>query len=171
MISQKEMLEHFLPLMETQGKRYKKKSLIRAKKAEPGLVVVTRTSDGIETKNTAEKGDWLVENQTSAKESYLIKADTFEKKYSLMDSLGNGWGCYRPKGKISAMKVSALDLENFGAHDVLEFQAPWKESIVLKPGDFLVISLEKSEIYRVAKKEFLETYEEIEHDAKRHTKR
>lgn len=161
MISQKEMLENFLPLMETQGKRYKKNSLIRAKKAEPGTVVVTKTSDGIETKNTAEKGDWLVENQTSAKESYLIKVDTFEKKYSLLHSLGQGWGCYQPKGEILAMKVSAQDLEYLGAKEILEFQAPWKESIVLKPDDFLVISLEKSEIYRVAKKEFQETYEII----------
>jgi hypothetical protein len=161
MITQKEMLNHFLPLMESQGKRFKKKSLIRAKKAEPGMAVVTRTSDGIETRNTAEKGDWLVENQTSAKESYLIKADTFEKKYTMMDSLGNGWGCYRPKGEIYAMKVSAADLNDFSTEGLMEFQAPWKESIVVKPGDYLVISLEKSEIYRVAKKEFLETYEEI----------
>lgn len=161
MVSQKEMLEHFLPLMETQGKRFKKKSLIRAKKAEPGLVVVTRTSDGIETKNTAEKGDWLVENQTSAKESYLIKADVFEQKYTLLDSLGKGWGCYRPKGEVYAIQVSAKDLEKLGLLDKMEFQAPWKESIVVKPGDYLVISLEKSEIYRVAKKEFVETYEEI----------
>ena len=159
MISQKEMLAHFLPKMETQGKRYKKKSLILAKKAESGLVVITRTSDGIETKNTAEKGDWLVENQTSAKESYLIKAETFEKKYTLMDSLGNGWGCYRPKGEIIAMIVSEDDIKNLGGGENFEFQAPWKESIVLKPGDYLVASLEKSEIYRVAKKEFQETYE------------
>ncbi|HSF55442.1 MAG TPA: hypothetical protein VLA71_16930 [Algoriphagus sp.] len=162
MITQKEMLAHFLPLMEKQGKRYKKKSLIRAKKAEPGLEVVTRTSDGFETKNTAEKGDWLVENQTSAKESYLIKAETFEKKYALMDSLGNGWGCYRPVGEIYALKVSAEDLEFFGDKALKEFQAPWKESIVVKPGDYLVISLDQSEIYRVAKKEFTETYEEIQ---------
>lgn len=155
------MLNHFLPLMETLGKRFKKKSLIRAKKAELGTVVITKTSDGFETKNTAEKGDWLVENQTSAKESYLIKAETFDKKYTLLHSLGNGWGCYQPKGEIFAMKVSSQDLENLGAKEILEFQAPWKESIVLKPGDFLVISLEKSEIYRVAQKEFAETYEAI----------
>lgn len=161
MITQKEMLEHFLPRIETQGKRYKKKSLIRAKKAEPGLVVVTKTSDGIETQNTAEKGDWLVENQTSVNERYLIKADTFEKKYTLLHSLGNGWGCYQPKGEVFGMKVSAQELANLGAEKILEFQAPWKESIVLKPDDYLVISLEKSEIYRVAKKEFLETYEVI----------
>lgn len=155
------MLDYFVPLMHRQGKRFKKKSLIRAKKAEVGLVVVTRTSDGIETKNTAEKGDWLVENQTSAHESYLIKPDIFEKKYDLKHSLGNGWGCYCPKGEIVAMRISELDFENFGEKNVMEFQAPWKESIVVKPGDFLVISLEKSEIYRVAQKEFVETYEEI----------
>lgn len=161
MITQKEMLEHFLPQIESHGKRYKKKSLIRAKKAERGLVVVTLTSDGVETKNTAEEGDWLVENQTSAYEKYLIKADVFEKKYTLKDSLGNGWGSYRPKGEIYAMNVTESDLAKFGADTKMEFQAPWKESIIVKPGDFLVISLEKSEIYRVAKKEFLETYEEI----------
>jgi hypothetical protein len=161
MITQKEMLEHFLPLIETQGRRYKKKSLIRAKKAEAGQIVVTITSDGIETKNTAEKGDWLIENQTSAHESYLVRDDVFGKKYTLMHSLGRGWGCYRPKGEIIAIKVSAQDLEDLGSKEILEFEAPWRESIVLKPDDFLVISLEKSEIYRIAKKEFQETYETI----------
>ncbi len=155
------MLDHFLPLMKSQGRRYKKRSLVRAKKAEPGLHVITTTSDGFETQNTAEKGDWLVENQTSAHERYLIKAETFEKKYTLMDSLGNGWGCYRPKGEILALEVSAPYLEKLGGKDSLEFQAPWKESIIVKPGDFLVIPLDNLEIYRIAKKEFGETYEEI----------
>lgn len=161
MLSQVDMLSHFIPLMEAQGKRFRKKSLVRAKKAKPGLVVVTVTSDGIETKNTAEEGDWLVENQTSAKESYLIKADTFELKYTLLNSLGNGWGCYRPVGEIYAYKVDAADLESLGARDVLEFQAPWKESIIFKSGDFLVVPLNKTEIYRIARKEFAETYEEV----------
>ena len=161
MISQQEMLAHFVPLMEAGGKRYRKKSLIRAKRAEPGLQVITTTSDGFETKNTATKGDWLVENQTSAKESYLIKAEIFKKKYILLHSLGNGWGCYRPIGEIFAYTVSTDDLAKFGVTEIMEFQAPWKESIVVKPGDFLVAPVDKSEIYRVARKEFLETYEEI----------
>ncbi len=161
MISQDDILAHFLPLMEAHGKRFRKKSLIRAKKASPGLVVVTVTSDGIETKNTAEKGDWLVENQTSVKESYLIKDETFKKKYILLHSLGEGWGCYRPIGEIYAYSVSEGDLRKFGAAGIMEFQAPWKESIVVKVGDFLVAPTDKSEIYRVARKEFGETYEEI----------
>lgn len=161
MLTQKEMLTHFLPQMESQGKRFKKSSLVRAMKAEPGLHVVTLTSDGFETQNTAEKGDWLVENQTSAKERYLVKSETFEKKYTLMDSLGNGWGCYRPKGEIYALEISNSDLEKVNAVDSLEFQAPWKESVVVKQGDFLVVPIEKNEIYRIARKEFIQTYEEI----------
>jgi hypothetical protein len=169
MRTQKEMLAHFLPQLIKQGKRFKKRSLVRAKKAEPGLHVITVTSDGFETQNTAEKGDWLVENQTSAKERYLVKAETFEKKYTLLDSLGNGWGCYRPKGEIYAMEISKPDLEKFGKNDSLEFQAPWKESVVVKEGDFLVVPLEKNEIYRIARKEFSQTYEEIEPGSKHRT--
>jgi hypothetical protein len=161
MLTQKEMLDYFLPKLNLEGKRYKKKSLIKAKKANPGLEVVTMTSDGVETKNIASSGDWLVENQTSAQEKYLVKSEVFEKKYDLLHSLEDGWGCYRPKGEISALKVSSSDIQNLGSKNHLEFEAPWKESIVVKPGDFLVISLENSEIYRIALKEFTQTYEEI----------
>ncbi|MEB2784007.1 hypothetical protein [Algoriphagus persicinus] len=161
MITQKEMLAHFLPILEKSGKRYKKKTMVRAKKAQPGLVVVTKTSDGDETKNTAEPGDWLVENQTSSSEQYLVKAETFLKKYSLVQSLEKGWGCYQPKGETSGLRVNELHLEALGATKVLEFQAPWKDTMIVKPGDMLVVPPEKDEIYRIAKKEFGETYVEI----------
>jgi hypothetical protein len=62
---------------------------------------------------------------------------------------------------VCAYHVSQEDLEKFGKKEVMEFQAPWKESIVVKQGDFLIIPMDKSEIYRVAQKEFFETYEEI----------
>ncbi len=58
MITQQEMLNHFLPILEEKGSIYQKKSLIKAKKAVPGVVIITRTNDGDETKNKAEKGDW-----------------------------------------------------------------------------------------------------------------
>jgi hypothetical protein len=161
MVTQKEMLAHFLPRMEAEGKRFKKKSLVRARKAEAGLKVITRTSDGRETQNTAAKGDWLVENQTSVQESYLVKAETFEKKYTLLHALGDGWGCFRPKGEIFALEISKADLMDFGVEKELEFEAPWKETTLVKPGDFLVVPLDKGEIYRIARKEFSETYELI----------
>lgn len=161
MITQKDMLDHFLPLIENNGKRYKKKSMVRAKKAAPGLLVVTKTSDGEETKNIAEAGDWLVENQTSTNELYLIKAETFKKKYTLVQALEHGWGCYQPKGEILGIMVDEVHLNSFNASKVMEFQAPWRDTMVVKPGDMLVVPLDKDEIYRIAKKEFGETYVEI----------
>ena len=155
------MLSHFLPLLEQSGRKYKKKSLVRAKKAEPGLLVVTKTSDGDETQNTADAGDWLVENQTSTNELYLVKASTFKKKYTLIQSLEKGWGSYQPKGEVLGLKVSESQLEALGAKKVLEFQAPWKATMIVKTGDMLVVPPEKDEIYRIAKKEFGETYVEI----------
>ncbi len=102
-----------------------------------------------------------VENQTSTNELYLVKAETFKKKYSLVQSLEQGWGCYQPKGEISGLIVGKDHLEAFGATSVMEFQAPWKDTMIVKPGDMLVVPPEKDEIYRIAKKEFGETYVEI----------
>jgi len=152
------MLAHFCPILDKIGKRYKKKSLIRAKKAIPGELIVTKTSDGTETQNTASAGDWLVENQTSSAELYLVKKETFMKKYTLVQALERGWGCYVPKGEIIGYQISNEDLAHFNTEDVLEFQAPWKDTMIIRNGDFLVVPLEKNEIYRIAQKEFKETY-------------
>jgi len=161
MITQTEMLAHFCPILEKEGKRYKKKSLIRAKKATPGIEIVTKTSDGRETKSTASEGDWLVENQTSSSELYLVKAETFTKKYQLVQSLERGWGAYQPKGEVLGYQLKNEDLDFFKVSNVLEFQAPWKDTMVVKEGDFLVVPPEQDEIYRIAKKEFGETYVRI----------
>ena len=161
MITQQEMLANFLPILEKSGKHYKKKSMVRAKKAVPGLVVVTKTSDGEETKNTAEAGDWLVENQTSTNELYLVKSETFKKKYTLVQALEKGWGCYQPKGEILGIVVENDHLKSFNVSSVMEFQAPWRDTMIVKTGDMLVVPLDKDEIYRIAKKEFGETYVEI----------
>ena len=161
MISQQEMLKHFLPILENKGVTYQKKSLIKAKKAVPGTLIITRTNDGDETKNTAKAGDWLVENQTSSSEQYLVKPEVFEKKYKLIQSLEKGWGCYQPIGKITAIEINAEDLAFFGKTDCMEFEAPWNELTLLRVNDFLVTPPEKNEIYRIAKKEFFETYEKV----------
>jgi len=161
MLTQKEMLSHFLPLFEKGGKKYRKMSLIKAKKAVPGSIILTRTSDGIETKNTAEAGDMLVQNQTSSEEEYLVRAETFELKYQMVDSLGNGWACYKPTGIMIGYELSEADLMFFQETDRLEFETPWKDSMSVRKGDFLVVPVAQNEIYRVARKEFLETYQAV----------
>jgi hypothetical protein len=161
MVTQQNMLDYFLPIFEEKGKNYRKKSLIRAKKAKLGLFVVTKTSDGIETRNTAESGDWLVENQTSSEEQYLVKSDIFESKYEMVESLGNGWACYKPKGVMKAYEFEESDLKLFGVIQRLEFQAPWKDTMFVRVGDYLIIPPGNEEIYRVARKEFSETYQKV----------
>lgn len=161
MVTQKEMLAHFLPLLKAGGKRYVKKSLVRAKKATPGLEIVTKTSDGEETTNIASEGDWLVENQTSSNELYLVRSDTFRKKYRLEQSLEKGWGSYQPKGEAMGLKVQQEHLSGLTDSEVLNFEAPWKDSMICRVGDFLVVPPEENEIYRVARKEFEETYQLI----------
>ena len=39
--------------------------------------------------------------------------------------------------------------------------APWGERMVVKSGDYLVAPMNYSEVYRVAEKEFFETYREV----------
>ncbi|MCR9084442.1 MAG: hypothetical protein NXH89_18575 [Cyclobacteriaceae bacterium] len=160
-VTQKEMLEYFIPRIEEKGKTYEKKTLVTAKKAKPGEKVITRTSDGVETQNTAKEGDFLVENQTSSGEQYLVGKEIFESKYRIHQSLSKGWASYHPIGKINAIEVNAQDLEHFKSDEELTFTAPWGESMVVKEGDFLVCPLDFSEIYRIAKKEFGETYKAI----------
>ncbi len=161
MMTQRELLDFFSPRIEKDFTRFKKKSLIKARKAQDGQEIVTYTSDGIETKNTAAQGDWLVENQTSVKERYLVKSETFEKKYTLKNSLGDGWGCYQPQGFVYGIEVSEDLLRQLGAQSQLEFKAPWKESMIVKVGDFLIIPEDLNEIYRIARKEFAETYQQV----------
>lgn len=161
MVSQQDMLVHFLPIFEKSGEKYRKISLIRAKRATPGEVIYTKTSDGIETKNTASAGDMLVQNQTSSQEEYLVKAETFELKYRMVDSLGNGWACYKPKGIMMAYELLESDLNAFGTSERIEFATPWKDTMFVRKGDFLVMPADKNEIYRVARKEFLETYQKV----------
>jgi hypothetical protein len=57
--------------------------------------------------------------------------------------------------------VSNVDFEFFGELEILEFVAPWGESMIVKPGDYLVTPPEKNEIYRIAQKEFEETYKQL----------
>jgi hypothetical protein len=161
MITQQKMLDYFLPVFKSKGKNFRKKSLIKAKKATPGLLVITKTSDGVETRNIAEEGDWLVENQTSSEEKYLVKPDIFESKYEMVDSLGDGWACYKPKGIMRGYEFEASDLRHFDINDRLEFQAPWKDTMFVRIGDYLIIPPGEQEIYRVARKEFMETYQEV----------
>ena len=151
-MNQKDAYEFFTPLIEFSGKIYKKTSPVYAYLAEPGEYIETWTADGLETTNYAKKGDFIVQNlQTEYLESYIIDNITFFERYGLLYFSGYEAICF-PKGKVKATIYHGEDTE---------FVAKWGRLMSLKTGDYIVSPCPKlNEVYRIARKEFLETYEE-----------
>lgn len=132
---------------------------VLAKKAEGGEVVETVTGDGWETTNEAEPGDYIVQNQTEAGEQYVVPEEDFFKKYELVDEYQpGGFSEYHPIGKIIALELTPKRLERLGLPREFVFSTDWGEDMVAKAGDFLGGPTDFSEVYRLARKEFFETY-------------
>ncbi len=153
MLSQKKLCDIIIPILEEKGLCCKKTAIIKARQARSGECIITITQDGMETINYAKTGDWVVENQTGAKEKYILSSTAFETKYKTTEN-SEGWNTYSPIGKVIAIEYS----EDLLDVSIENFEAPWGTPMSLKNGDFLVAPLDKSEVYRVAKKEFEETY-------------
>ena len=150
MITQAEMMKKFLPLIEEKGSTYEKTTEVQARIAKEGEVIETITSDGKETQNTAQKGDWVIRNGTGAKEEYIISGEKLRKRYHVRSLPKNGWYTFKAKGECKALEYDGEDIE---------FMASWNEPMPLKFGDFIVTPLpDKNEVYRIAAKEFNETY-------------
>jgi hypothetical protein len=105
--------------------------------------VVTVTTDGKETQNTAEVGDIIFSGATG--ENYVIKAAKLPKLYT-----GNVGDDIYPEQ--SPRQVALYTGEP------VTFKAPWGEDMVIKPGDYLVKDPANTGYYRIAKVEFEKTY-------------
>lgn len=133
------------------GELYKKFGLVHAVIASGGEYIETWTADGLETTNTASKGDFIVRNlQTQWQEIYIVPSFVFYDRYDLLYRTECG-AIFKPKGMILAVMYNGKDRKFF---------APWGTLMQLKTGDYLVTSYpECNGIYRIAAKEFHETYE------------
>ena len=141
--------------IEKEGAIFKKFAKVLAVPAKKGQKVITMTSDGKETENVAKDGDYLITNiETEAKEQYLINDKTFKTRYIPTSDIN----VYEPTGECIAVKISKAFLEKFNLKQTFKFLAPWGENMVAKKGDFLCINPETKEVYRIAKKEFYQTY-------------
>jgi hypothetical protein len=159
MYSQHEIKQMVLPLLKSEGKFYRKFKRVLARKAKETEVIVTVTGDGVETTNQAKKGDYIVKNQTDAGEEYVMSPSKFEDRYQYGKPLKSGYGEYEPKGRITALEVNEFFLEKFKLDREFYFEAAWGSKMEVKEKDFLVCPLDGDEIYRIARKEFFETYE------------
>ena len=169
------MLAMFRPLLESEGSIFEKTQNVFAKKVEAPEVVTTQTDDGPETVNTAQVGDYLVKNQTEAGEVYVLKAEKFAERYEPLESEGEGASAetltstdekegfeeYRSTGHITAVELTPERCAALHLPPVFHFEAPWKEDMVAKAGDFIASPPDAAQVYRIARKEFFETYEAV----------
>jgi len=111
--------------------------------AQRQMPVATMTADGMETQNVAEPNDVIMSGPSG--EQYVVKAAKFPKLY-----YGQIGGPVHPEQGPRNVAVYTGD-------QPVEFTAPWGESMVLKPGDYLVKEAE-GKYYRIAKHEYEMTY-------------
>ena len=157
-ISQESILKELKPKLE-KAPTYEKYKIIYARKAIAGEEIKTYTSDRLETKNIASNGDFVVKNTTNAQEMYILTKEKFDKRYKFSKKLDNTWNIYKPIGIIKAALVDDNLLKNLKI-DENEFYiiTSWNEKMIVKKDDYLVSPMEYNEVYRIANKEFFETY-------------
>ncbi len=159
MLNQESMLYLLKDVFIKSSKIYKKNAIVFAREAIEGERIDTITSDGKETSNTAKVGDYVIQAQTTAKEQYIVPKSTLLNRYVKVEmSAPKGWSAYRATGQCYAIPFEGDLYHSFGGTE-LNFKAPWGEPMVVKQGDMLATDVDYTEIYRIARKEFEETYE------------
>ncbi len=159
-IDQPFLLQHILPLLLTKGKIYQKTGQVQATKAKGDEIIQSITSAGLETTNSAKKGDYIVTNlKTKAKESYIISPEKFAARYKKIKTISRGIGLYSPKGKVRAITVNKSLLTSMKWKDQFYILAPWGENQYVEKGDYLVCPMNNEEVYRIGRKEFRSSYQ------------
>jgi len=151
-LTQVEMRDKFIDRI-MESPIYKKNATSLVRKAEPGEKIITNTSDGKETENVAKEGDFVVQNNTKAKEQYIISSKKLSQRYIKISddtekSDGFQWEKYKAIGQVNAIQYRGSNIK---------FKAPWEEDMTLKNGDMLA-STDGKEVYRIALSEFKQTY-------------
>lgn len=159
MYTQNEIKQMVIPLLKSKGKNYRKFKKVLARKAKGLENISTITQDGLETTNQANLGDYIVKNQTDAEEEYVMSPKKFKDRYKYRKRSKSGYNEYEPKGRIIALEVNKSFLKKFRLASEFKFEAAWGSAMIVKERDFLVCPVGGDEIYRIARKEFFETYE------------
>ncbi len=170
-LSQEQMLAKFIPMLR-RAKHYKKTTKVLARVANAEEDIRSITASGVETTNVAQPGDWIMENQTEAREQYVVKPEKFIERYEYDKKVDDTWDQYHSRGFVLAIQVDAEELNKFALTHPFHFEAPWREAQIFHPDDFLVCPPDFSEVYRIGNKEFLETYKRypIKYDLPRFAK-
>tara|TARA_R110001583_G_scaffold188877_6_gene351404 strand:+ start:1047 stop:1685 length:639 start_codon:yes stop_codon:yes gene_type:complete len=157
--SQETFSKIMLPHLKQSGRLYRKYKNVYARKAVKGEKIRTITGDGLETSNTAKEGDFVIKNQTDAQEMYIVGNKKFNQRYRLLGEAKDEFSEYKPIGKAIGLELTSSLLTELGLETEFQFIAPWGEKMAAKKGDYIVCPPEFNQVYRIARKEFFETYE------------
>jgi hypothetical protein len=157
-IPQGRLQQLLFPFMRLHPQRYRKFKQVLARPSIPGETIVSVTSTAVETINTASAGDFVVENMTEAREQYLVSHEKFLQRYVLAGIRDGGWSLYDPLGEIVGLEIEAQVLALLDCPSPFSIIAPWNAEQIAEFGDFLVTPPDFSEIYRIARDEFIQTY-------------
>lgn len=171
-LSQEETVALIGPMLSTSGTEYRKFKQAFIRKAEPNEKVQTILQGKVETENVASEGDMVVRADTSSKEEYILKAETFQKFYcdaapidaahpDAAELQRLGFQAYRPNRRLKAVEVDAALAAKFEGG---RFMAAWGEPMCVEVGDFLGSGQVAEdgrvlEVIRIERKSFFETYE------------
>jgi len=153
--------EEILQFFESQAREwYKKRGLILFRHADPQETVLTIVAGRLETINTAGEDEIVVRNIEigSSAEIYIMKEAVFTKRYEMQKKT------YSIDGRVWTEAVAKGVVEAFCYHgDSFEFIAPWDEMMLCEDGDCIARpeGSDQSDIYRIDKKTFAETYRKI----------
>lgn len=128
------------------AKKFKKVAEITARPATVGEVIVTIAGGIVETRRTAELGDYLVTNPDG--EQYLVPGDKFDKKYALKPGTTDTYVCIAPPVRVVFTDTPVA------------FTGPWGEKFYLKAQGALVEH--PRGCYGVQPQEFRNTYQPVD---------
>jgi tetratricopeptide (TPR) repeat protein len=162
-VKQETLVEKVLPRINEMSCKYEKFQPVHARPAKTGEVIVSMTADGEETTNTAGADDLVVRNLTEAAEEYLVGRDKFDARYTLVAPVDDRWNEYVPTGAVLGIEVTRDLTDMLGVGEEFLIIAPWRTEQLVREGDMLVSPLPAlDEVYRIARKEFEETYKPAE---------
>jgi hypothetical protein len=159
-IEQEALMQAVLPLIKAANERYRKFQQVHARPATPGETITSETDDGEETTNTAGDDDMIVRNLTEAGEKYIVGKKKFESRYAPLEPVDEKWTLYDPLGEVMALEITRELTDKFNVGEAFYIIAPWGSEQLAREGDKFVAPLPGlDEIYRIARKEFDETYQ------------
>ena len=158
-LAQADLMQYVLPLIKDANQQYEKFQRVYARPAVKGETIVSITDQGEETTNTAKHDDMVVRNLTEAQEEYIVSKAKFEDRYSEIQSIDDQWTLYAPKGEVMAIVITHEFTDQLKVGEEFCIMAPWGSEQLATEGDMFVAPLpDLDEVYRIARKEFDETY-------------